>query len=815
MNLNEIIESILTGNCILFTGSGFSHGSKNILSQSPLTALALTDKLYKLSGVEENDYDLKNASEFYIEKFGDFDLIKLLRENYTISEVSESHLTIASLPWKRIYTTNYDNVIELAYNKEKKLLTPVILSDSINQYKEKITYSIHLNGYIDRLTPNALYRDFKLTDTSYLTNEFLSSSWIDLFRSDLETSQLVLFIGFSLNNDLDLSRIISTYSSKNNIVFIVKPNESILSIRKMEKYGRVIDIGIDGLSELIENKKKDFVAPQEKEYLFQSFRKFSVDASQPQIKDIDILELFFKGNLNSHLVHHSLIDPQRYKYYLKRHQIDETLEYIKNGGYNILIHSDLGNGKTLFINGVVDQLNNLGYNVFIFNKYYDNTFVEIEKLCTSVRKCVLIIEKYSDHFDLIKRISLFRTKDTIVIVSDRSIINDTVYGTLEGILFKENYLIKDLNKISNIEVFQLIDIISHYGLWGEYSSLSLDRKRKIIEENCKSSFRLLLLLLLDSPDIKGRFNKLLDLIKRANESFFDATLLILASNLFDFNLDLDKLIYILDDELINNPSFHNNDSLMEVINFQEHKINVRSSILSQSLLSQQDYQNRLIVLLIKVFKKLDKRGYDKNNHQILKSLVSFSRLQSVFNLNENSHFKAVVLNFYEEIKNTRFAAKNPFFWLQYAIARLSSRDYAIADKYFQTAYSYAKSNEDFDPFQIDNHYARHILENEIFNGTDETAMERFIKAHNLLSVRTSASENRHYPIRVAINYGRFYDKFFKNLNDQDKKVFILSCQEIMKKIEEYKLSVEPDRWNKSVQVCENEMIRILTNEKFL
>lgn len=813
MDINEILENLLSGNCILFTGSGFSYGAKNILGEAPLTALPLTEKLYQACGITENDNDLKNASQFYIDTYGDFELIRLLRENYTISKISEAHLTIASLPWKRIYTTNYDNVIEQAFNQQGKLLTPIILNEKINQYKDKRTLSVHLNGYIDRISPNALYRDFKLTDSSYLTTDFLTSSWIDLFRSDIETSKVVLFIGFSLNSDLDLSRIISTYSKRGNLVFIVKPNESVLLIKRLEKYGVVLDIGLNGFSEKIETKKIGFSMPDSLEYIYRSFSKIEGEYVLPKLKDIDIIDLFFKGNINQSLVHHSLINDQTYGYYIKRSQIDEVIEYIKSGGKNVLVHSDLGNGKTLFLSGLGDQLSNLGYNVFIFSKYYDNTFDEIERLCSSMHKCVLVIEKYSDHFELLRRVALFRTKETIIIVSERSIINDTVYATLESILFEDTYMIKDLNRISTSEASKLIDIMSHYGLWGNNASISTERKRKIIEVDCRGSFRLFLLFLLDSPDIKNRFNQLLLFIKDANESFFDATLLILASSLFDFYLDIDKLIYILDDELINNPSFYTNDQLMEVINFHEHTIKVRSSILAQSLLSQTQFHDSLIRLLIKVFKKLDKRGVDKNNHQILKSLVSFSRLQSVFNLRENSHFKSVILNFFEEIKDTHFAAKNPFFWLQYAIARLSSRDYIIADKYFQTAYSYAKASEDFDTFQIDNHFARHILENEIFNGSEDTAMEQFIKAHNILSVKTSINENRHYPIRVAINYGRFYDRYFKNLNPQDKRIFIVSCKEIMLKIVEYKLTVDSERWNRSVLSCENEINRILDSEK--
>ncbi len=776
-----------------------------------MTALPLAEKLYRDCNINETDGDLKNASQTYLENHSEYALIDLLRNNYTISEVSQAHLTIARSSWKRIYTTNYDDVMELAFKSQGKLLSPVIMGDKIDQYKDKRTFCVHLNGFIDRLTPASLHNDFKLTDSSYLTTDFLASPWIDLFRSDIETSRLVIFIGFSLNSDLDLSRVISAHSNKDRLVFIVKPKDSQLLIKKLERYGHVFDIGIDGLADALNDKKLTYNPPVEDNTIIQSFTKPVLGNPSTKMKDKDVFELFFKGNSNLDFIHYSLASGGEYKYYLKRDELSEVLNYIANGGRNILIHSDLGNGKTLFIEGLCERLSANHYNVFIFKKYFENIYSEIEYLCTKVARCVIIIEKYSDHFDLIRKLQVFRTQDVIVILTERSIVNDTAFIDLDKGIFEQEYLTKDLNKLSSTEINELSEILTHYGLWGKHSSASRDQKRRIIEENCKRSFRLLLLYLLDSPDIKGRFDSILTFIEGANKSFFEASLLVLAASVFDFQMDLDKLVYILDDDLLNNPAFHNNDHLQEVINFNNSSIKVRSSILALSLLSQPKYHHSLINLLIKVFKKLDqRRSFDKNNHLILKSLVSFSRLQSIFNLDENSHFKAVVLNFYEDVKSTSFAAKNPFFWLQYAIARLSSRDYLIADKYFEAAYSYARSNADFDTFQIDNHYARHLLENEIYNGSIDSAMEQFLKAHNILSFKSTANENRHYPIRVAINYGKFYDKYFNDLTGQDQKVFLLSCAEIMQKINDYKLTMDQMRWNKAVPKCENELNRILT-----
>lgn len=815
MELKEAIEKILTGNSILFTGSGFSNGAQNLLNSSPKTTKALTAYLYHECGIEENDNNLKSASDFYIETFGEFKLIELLKQEYTITKITDEQEYIASMPWKRIYTTNYDNVFELASLKQKKNVTPIVLQERVDHYKDKRTLCIHLNGYIDRLTPPALHKEFKLTDTSYLTSEFVSSSWVDLFRNDFESSSVILFIGFSLNEDLDLARIISTLSKRKNVFFIVKPGESILSIRKLSRYGQVLSIGLEGMVNEIKNIRNSFIPPEVVQLNLKSFDKVIKDLPVPITKDINIIDLFFKGNVDHSLIHYSQVDPNKYMYYLIRKELSELMEYINSGGTNILIHSDLGNGKTLLINGLTDCLANQGYEVYCFKKYYDQTNTEIEQLCLLNQKVVLVFENYSAHFDLLKKLSLFRTKDTVVIVSERSIINDTVFYTLEETIFTGPYISKDLNRISNEEASKITEIISHYGFWGKYTKLSFERKMNIINKNCNSSLRLILLLLLDSPDIKNRFNNLLLKIKNANKSFFDATLLILSSNIFDFHLELDDLIYILDDELLNNPAFHNNDYLLEIIDFNNYKISVRSSILAESLLVRNQFHDDLISLLIKVVKKLDSRGFDKNNYSILKSIISFTRLQMVFNLNENHSFKPLILSFFEEIKNTYYAKNNPFFWLQYAIARLSTRDYQISELYFRTAYSLAEKNPDFDTFQIDNHYARQILENEIYNGDLTTCMEQFMKAHNILANRTGPNENKHYPLRVAINYGRFYDRYFAELKDQDKIVFLLSCKEILLKVNDYKKFHDESRWNRSALTCENEIKRVLEKEKIL
>jgi len=105
-------------------------------------------------------------------------------------------------------------------------------------------------------------------------------------------------------------------------------------------------------------------------------------------------------------------------------------------------------------------------------------------------------------------------------------------------------------------------------------------------------------------------------------------------------------------------------------------------------------------------------------------------------------------NLYEDLKSISTIRETPLFWLQYAMARLSSGDLGIARRYFDQSYSYAKKITGFDTFQIDNHYCRLLLKE-----ADETtdADEAFKSVDEALTIlkKQVLSESKYYPYRSA------------------------------------------------------------------
>ena len=91
MTLRNAIEKILTGNCLLFTGSGFNYGAKNILDKDFFLGNGLAKHLYDKCGVEEHDNDLKSAAEIFLDEYAEYELIELLKNEFTFKTITENH----------------------------------------------------------------------------------------------------------------------------------------------------------------------------------------------------------------------------------------------------------------------------------------------------------------------------------------------------------------------------------------------------------------------------------------------------------------------------------------------------------------------------------------------------------------------------------------------------------------------------------------------------------------------------------------------------------------------------------------------------
>lgn len=812
--LSDVADKILAGNGILFTGSGFSRSAKNLQGESLKTASELADFFYSLCGFDEADCDgdLQNASDEYLEKFGEIQLVDLIRKEFTVAEVTASHISVVRAPWRRMYTTNYDDLLEMASRKASKLLTGVSSERDITQYKDKMTLCIHLNGFVGTVQPGDLKTSFKLTHTSYQSAVSLDSSAVRMFRLDIANAPIVVFVGFSCNNDLDISRIISQYAERRNVVFIVSANERKATITRLQKFGLVFNCGLDAFAEEIEERRPLVNKSEEESFYFSSFELFSPEYDPTiDIKSSDVIDLIVQGSVHFGLIKTSLLELDKPRYYLRRRDLDKVCQRIVvEGVKNVVVHSDLGNGKTMFLAGLSALLQEKGYTVFWFRRRGENVCREIEQI-TKYPKPVIIVDGYSKYLEkesgLLAQLHLYRA-DAIVIVAERSTLHDVYFMQLERRIFDTEYQTYDLNSLSDDEINALIALADDYGLWGERSSASHSTKFSEISGKYERSLRLFWLAVLKSPAIGSRLHDLLKQIKEVKECF-EATLLILCSNILGFDINLDLLMDLLDSDLFANPAFNKNSRIKEIIDFKNNRIVVRSSVLSEHLIGHSNYNAEVADLLIKVALRIDEWWNDREGHHIVRSIASYSQLQRLFNIKENPENNQYIHQVFSGIKTTRYASRNYHFWLQYAIAYLADREYELARRYFDTAYSFARA-ANADLYQINNHYARYLLENAINCDDENACMEAFRYAHAILSNREDLNRNKHYPIRVALLYGSFYRRFYKRIRPEEQVYFKQSCEDLLDRIDWYRGVVGVNEMKWVATRCEKELSSILT-----
>jgi hypothetical protein len=107
------VSDIETGTSILFLGAGFSAEATNINDENIKDTSGLISYFLGKVGITSSEgYDLDAAADEFQQVHGDEATVAALHSNFRVKAVTEDQATIVCQPWRRIYTSNYDDVIE-------------------------------------------------------------------------------------------------------------------------------------------------------------------------------------------------------------------------------------------------------------------------------------------------------------------------------------------------------------------------------------------------------------------------------------------------------------------------------------------------------------------------------------------------------------------------------------------------------------------------------------------------------------------------------------------------------------------------------
>lgn len=123
---NYLIERLCEHEVVLFVGSGFSLNAKNLLDENFPTGPVLGEKLWNFLGYNQSygRYDgtsLADLFQAFLHKDIDVNLKQEFLENHLVSrEIPEGYDAITRVLWRRIYSTNIDDIIEKIYRRNNR-----------------------------------------------------------------------------------------------------------------------------------------------------------------------------------------------------------------------------------------------------------------------------------------------------------------------------------------------------------------------------------------------------------------------------------------------------------------------------------------------------------------------------------------------------------------------------------------------------------------------------------------------------------------------------------------------------------------------
>lgn len=111
MDLTEAILHAKAGHSVAFLGAGFSSGAESDCGKLPIGAELGSSMAIELG--LPTDTPLQQISQIYEDEKGERALKEFIVNRFAVKIIKKGHQAVASLPWRRVYTTNYDDFMRL------------------------------------------------------------------------------------------------------------------------------------------------------------------------------------------------------------------------------------------------------------------------------------------------------------------------------------------------------------------------------------------------------------------------------------------------------------------------------------------------------------------------------------------------------------------------------------------------------------------------------------------------------------------------------------------------------------------------------
>ncbi|MEG6509428.1 SIR2 family protein [Methyloligella sp. 2.7D] len=384
---------------ILFLGSGFSKEAKNIRKTHLPAGSALKRELENILSVPADRYDLKVLADEL--NSSNHNLYQILYELFTVTEVAKYQSDLVSLPWMRLYTTNYDDSVEFSYSSKRINAVSYSYND-VKPRRLKNRSVIHLHGTIRNATEDNVLDQIVLNETSYIRQHFEQSIWYDDFVRDIRFADACFFVGYSLNDYHISALLMQNPNTREKIFFVTNGQPDRIFANRIKPFGKVLPIGAENFTRLCYSLPEP--APSIDPYNLKCFKFIDPHKDKHTLAPPTALEIRNLVTFGTFNYKRCLSTLPKSDYVVARQEIvSESVEALSKSKC-LLIHSRIGNGKTIFLYILSNTLSEHGYRCFMCRPNAVTLQQDIE-LLKKFKKIIIIFDSYNAAVETIPQLT--------------------------------------------------------------------------------------------------------------------------------------------------------------------------------------------------------------------------------------------------------------------------------------------------------------------------------------------------------------------------------------------------------------------------
>lgn len=479
------------------------------------------------------------------------------------------------------------------------------------------------------------------------------------------------------------------------------------------------------------------------------------------------------GALNPSLLSNLDLEGASGSYTAKRSETKFTRATRQLPARPILIHGDIGNGKSIFLQQVCYAYSIAGYKIFQLREEPENTADVLSFFQRIEDNCIVVADDLSRFRTLIAQIIRLKNPNLRIVATARSNFFEAARNIVDARLADQSFTEIDLNLPAEDEIKNLLRYLDENGILGNYAELDYADRLHFIRESCGGQVRDVILSLFETGALHERVLNLINSINGLPRDVYD--LIILSALLSVIGLNGYSRLHITADLANYNGTLEDVRSafadreLLGLVRVEQGDLFFRSPALAQFILERSAGLQRVLEVAKTALFQLDK-SYADDPHfdHLTRSLLKISVYGRLF---RSEKIENLVDKFYDECRVLKIAKKDPLFLIQRSITNMNLGHYDISEKYVDTAYGMAKARKSYDTYQIDTHYAKLLLTISAKRGIS-TSIGREEKALDLIiSVLNRRSDDLYHPLSVLRLFAEIAHRSGSNLSPIDRSKF--------------------------------------------